>query len=363
MEPYHLPDGKVPSSWGIVPRACFEVFEAVQFRENNLNLDIEAKVYVSYVEIYGDEVNDLLRSRAPCGPSRVTAQRYVLDGSAEVPAASLTECLHLLNRGEKQKRKAFTAMNHRSSRAHSVLILRLEQHRRDTGATSSSRLFCVDLGGSEQVKKSLVSVTPEISSSSSSSSSEKDRLAETVYINLGLLALKRCVIALGKKTRAPYSESKLTMMLSPGLSGNGKTCVVVCGSQEERHAAETISAMKFGQVCRGISQTAWGTNTFVLKQLLENMDARIALCEENIRKRERWEVRHEERFREDGQVLETRQVTVVVGAENYRQELASLLRKKMELTGDSIHDLYADDEAIPVGFGDAHMYGMGSQRV
>lgn len=56
------------------------------------------------------------------------------------------------------------------------------------------------LGGSEQVKKSLVE---HKSGNISATGFEKgDRMREAIYINLGLLALKKCVDAIN--TRANY---------------------------------------------------------------------------------------------------------------------------------------------------------------
>lgn len=42
------------------------------------------QVTASYVEVFGDEVTDLLRSGAKCGHSKVAAQRYVLSGATGV---------------------------------------------------------------------------------------------------------------------------------------------------------------------------------------------------------------------------------------------------------------------------------------
>jgi kinesin family protein 5 len=84
----------------------------------------------------------------------VSAQRSVLDGSAEVPVTNINEVMRLLSIGEAQKRKAATAMNLRSSRAHTVFIVSLKQECFDTGKIINSKLFLADLGGCEQTKKS-----------------------------------------------------------------------------------------------------------------------------------------------------------------------------------------------------------------
>lgn len=67
------------------------------------------------------------------------------------------------------------------------------------------------------------------------------QMREAVNINLGLLALKKCIDALNRgQSHVPYQDSKLTMLLSPALGGNSKCSVVVCGSMEASDAKETV---------------------------------------------------------------------------------------------------------------------------
>jgi len=329
----HVKGEKMLPPFGVVPRSCHQIFDALDFRRRNLKIDIEAKLSISYIEVYGNDVTDLLRCGKPCGRNKVSAQRHVLDGSAEIPVKTLAEVMALLEKGEKQKRKASTAMNSRSSRAHSILIITLQQECKESKVCSTSHLFLADLGGSEQIKKSQ----PFNSNDFVCDKLEvvKDRLREAVYINLGLLALKRCVTALRTNTHVPYSDSKLTMILSSGLGGNSKTSLIVCGDQSERHDAETISTMMFGQTCRGILRIAY-YNTNMIHNLLGKLDQRISECETNIKKHERWESKKEKRFDESGRFLGTWETTTVVGAETLRKELAYLIQQKIELTGSDI---------------------------
>ena len=68
---------------GIVPRACEEIFACIrQRRAAGMRCDLT----VSYVEIFGDEVIDLLRGGCRVGHSKVAAQRYVLSGAAALHA-------------------------------------------------------------------------------------------------------------------------------------------------------------------------------------------------------------------------------------------------------------------------------------
>jgi hypothetical protein len=342
-------NGKIPDSFGIVPRSIREIFDALEYRKKNVGLKMKAEISISYIEIYGNEVSDLLQKGMVCGQSRVSAQRYVLDGSSEVPVSSAHETLALLDEGEKQKRKAATAINARSSRAHTLFIVTLRQHAEVTGVSSTSRLFLADLGGSEQIKRSQpfrcqgVDETDEVIT--------KQRVQEAVNINLGLLALKQCVEGLRKGAHVPYGDSKLTMMLSAGLGGDSKTSVIVCGAQEESHGPETISSMKFGQTCRGIYNTVT-TNANMLQTLLENINEKISACERNIRENERWEEVDDVRYDDDGNAIETRKKTIVTGADSDRKELNNLLKEKAALTGENIDDLLKGVQ----GFGDFNKY-------
>ncbi len=348
----------LPTSWGIVPRSVHEVFQAIEYRKKNIKLDFDVEIGISYIEVFGDSVTDLLQEGKSCGQSKVAAQRYVLDGSSEKIVTSVDDTFELLNVGEKQKRKAATAMNERSSRAHSIFIMRMTQTCKSTGVTFKNRLLLADLGGSEQLKKSQ---PLEISGNQEQNDyARKQRAREAVNINLGLLALKQCVGALNRKASfVPYTDSKLTMMLSTGLGGDSKTSIIVCGAQEQQHGNETIAAMKFGQICRGIYNTAKITNSHMIQELLEGINKKIADCEENIRKYERWEMKKQVHVLDDGRI-EERQVTVVTGAEKYRDELSQLVRQKVELTGDSVTSLYNKAEVVE-GFGNAHTYNMGKK--
>mmetsp|Transcript_57494 Transcript_57494/g.69163 ORF Transcript_57494/g.69163 Transcript_57494/m.69163 type:complete len:649 (+) Transcript_57494:153-2099(+) len=342
------------ASWGIIPRVCAEIFQAIDFRKENVAMGIGASLSLSYIEIYGNEVIDLLRNGSACGHSRVAASRYVLEGSAEVAIESIEDVLQLLNVGEKLKRKGATAMNQRSSRAHTVLILKLTQKSRTTGDKMTSRMFLADLGGSEKLKKSQILhdqsnfIVEKIihdgnaPQQSSQRENSKNQLQEAVYINLGLLALKNCAEALKYKRRhVPYADSKLTMMLSEGMGGNSRTTVLICGSQEADQTAETIDALKFGQSCGKISKTSTSSNIKMLCSLVKSIEKEISDCEEEIEKHERWEMKETTRIdpRAEGEArTETWNTYSLVGAELYRARLEELLKKQTELIGVRVDD-------------------------
>jgi kinesin family member 5 len=351
-------------SHGLVYRACDAIIHAIDSRRS---LGIEAELFVSYVEIYGDTVSDLLRNGQRCGHSKTASHQYVLSGAAEREVHVMDDIVTFLKIGEEQKRRAATAMNDRSTRAHGLFILHLKQRDLHSDVTISSKLFLADLGGSEQVKKSQVEpgksktypqLAPPLAAVGTDSQTQTsdedpstvtfstgfelgDRMRETVYINLGLLALKKCIEALNnRQPYVPYQDSKLTMLLSAGL-GNGKTSVIICSSSDCHHINETIATLRFGEKCSQI-EMAIRNNVTVLESMLLNIDTEIKELEQLIIKKERWEVveekRHDE-LAEEGTVeagqggIEKRYVTVLCGAEEERNRLDELIRQRAELTG------------------------------
>lgn len=363
---------------GIIPRACEEILSALKERRETNN--IHAVLKVSYVEIFGDQVSDLLQYGARCGQSKVAAQRYVLNGAAEHEIHELTDIFTVLRLGDAQKRRAATAMNDRSTRAHSLFILTLHQSRPDTAVTLRSRLFLADLGGSEQIKKSKVDpgVTRQGAGDNFSLGFELGKhMRETVNINLGLLALKKCVEALNNGSPyIPYQDSKLTMLLSEGLGGNSKTSIIVCSNLNPLHSQETISTLRFGENCAKIELSA-RNNATMLASVLADLDDQIRTMEAEILLKERWvmtERRRDDALAEEGTVemasgaTEVMKVAVVTGAEKERKALEKLLSQRAALIGSSaLMPDEVDDSSAPrkrvMGFGKeyAEVYGLGSK--
>jgi hypothetical protein len=260
----------------------------------------------------------------------------------------------ILRIGDAQKRRAATAMNDRSSRAHALFILTLTQTRLDSSApalsssagvqstTRTSRLFLADLGGSEQVKKSKVEaggLRVGIDDQFSLGFEMAQHMREAVYINLGLLALKKVIEALNNKfIHVPYHDSKLTMLLSAGLGGNCKTSVIVCANMDPEHATETVASLRFGERC-SLIETEARNNANLLAAVLRDLDRRISELEQKIKEKERWELREEQRtdeLAEEGTVeavlkIEVKKIYVPVGAEAERMEMEKLLKQRAKV--------------------------------
>ena len=333
-------DGPLGRHPGTVPRCCREIFKALT--ERRLTQGIQSAVTMSMVEIYGNEVSDLLNEGRAVAQNQAAAVKQVLEGSAQQPCRTLGDVQGLLERGEAAKRQAATAMNERSSRSHVVTILQARQTCSESGAEVRSRLFLVDLGGSEKLSQSRVDEGALTAGAVPWKEyyASRARLQEALNINLGLFSLQKVIAALNERQEAlragkpppfvPYYDSKLTQLLSCALGGNSKTLVCVCGSLSRDHGAETVQSLRFGERCAGLRTNASRAAARLLAEI-EALDTDIAEVEGLIEKNERWETR--KTLREDVDGVEVLHVTVPVGAEKHRQRLEVLLAQKATLLG------------------------------
>eukprot|EP00927_Polykrikos_kofoidii_P043828 TRINITY_DN37923_c0_g1_i1.p1 TRINITY_DN37923_c0_g1~~TRINITY_DN37923_c0_g1_i1.p1 ORF type:complete len:914 (+),score=171.20 TRINITY_DN37923_c0_g1_i1:70-2811(+) len=366
---------------GIVPRACDEVLGAAKrWRERGDTVQIG----VSYVEIFGSEISDLLREGCVVGQNmegrygavRATdrvGHRYVLDGQTQVFVETLAEVEALLRAGESVKRRAATAMNERSTRAHTIFVISLALHPMGTspGITAQprkSRFFFADLGGSEQLTKSqagcdVKAVVTVVGGEEQSRLSwneyyqHRQRIQETLNINKGLFSLKRVIEALHRRSRlskegtpqnllpyVPYQDSKLTMLLQEALGGSARTMIVVTATMDPGHAVESIQTLRFADTCAQVQKRREQDEAASVRVALGQVAAEIETLETAIVKKERWETRMVLRadvdtvagaFGEGAKVEREERVlqTVLVGAEEERTRLEHLLQRQAELQG------------------------------
>jgi len=191
----------------------------------------------------------------------------MLDGAEVAPVAKLTEALALLERGEERKHYAETAMNGRSSRAHTVFVMHISQANQATGTIVRSQLHLVDLAGCEQIKQSKV---------------VGKRKVEAVGINSSLLVLGKCITALVEaRSHVPYFESKLTLLLKGAFGGNSRTTAVITGSLDAEHADQTFQALAFGERCSMITNSAKFAVSSV-EAALGSIDQALVRCEKQM---------------------------------------------------------------------------------
>ncbi|XP_005593920.2 chromosome-associated kinesin KIF4A [Macaca fascicularis] len=224
---------------GVIPRVI-----QLLFKEIDKKSDFEFTLKVSYLEIYNEEILDLL-----C-PSREKAQINIREDPKEgIKIVGLTEktvlvaldTVSCLEQGNNSRTVASTAMNSQSSRSHAIFTISIEQRKKsDKNSSFRSKLHLVDLAGSERQKKTKA---------------EGDRLKEGININRGLLCLGNVISALGDDKKGgfvPYRDSKLTRLLQDSLGGNSHTLMIACVSPADSNLEETLNTLRYADRARKI---------------------------------------------------------------------------------------------------------------
>eukprot|EP00930_Biecheleria_cincta_P095582 TRINITY_DN87531_c0_g1_i1.p1 TRINITY_DN87531_c0_g1~~TRINITY_DN87531_c0_g1_i1.p1 ORF type:complete len:1020 (-),score=156.89 TRINITY_DN87531_c0_g1_i1:118-2943(-) len=227
---------------------------------------------VQMLEVYNEKIRDLLPAAGACDqktpevPCKVHVHPRLgvyVDGATDNPADNVEDCLRLVEAGRSKATVASTAMNHHSSRAHTIFRLFLERHGEDHTVVASEVYF-VDLAGRENEKTTKVT---------------GDHFIELTFINRSLMWLASCIQALGQKAnrarihsndqnddpasdalstsnRAKFRNSKLTLLLSNALTGNSKTSMIGTLSPARACLDESYSTLNFASTVKTIKVQA-----------------------------------------------------------------------------------------------------------
>ncbi|KAL6693764.1 P-loop containing nucleoside triphosphate hydrolase protein [Trichoderma pleuroticola] len=223
---------------GMIPRATHMIYDTVtKLKEKSWDYTLEG----SFVEVYNEELNDLLTPNERTAEGRLMRKLEIrhdeirkqttIMGCKSVRLNSADTVELMLEEAQKNRSVAATKANERSSRSHSIFILKLIGENSATGERCEGTLNLVDLAGSERLKHSQV---------------EGDRMKETQNINKSLSCLGDVIEALGRGSgHIPYRNSKLTHLLQYSLGGNSKTLMFVMVSPLETHLKETLTSLRF----------------------------------------------------------------------------------------------------------------------
>lgn len=231
---------------GLVPRVAQAMVEAL-----STDAFSEYSLHVSYLEIYNEELSDLLKSGERRLELKEAAGEVRCVGLSEVPVASAEEILELVRAAQDRRRVAETRINARSSRSHCIFTLKVRCRRRVLAGEvageleNSGRLHLVDLAGSECAGKA--------SSAEKTGAKATEEERERRNINQSLLTLGRVIAALRSgSSRVPYRDSKLTRLLQDALGGRCKTVLIATISPSLAAAEETISTLSYAEQAAGI---------------------------------------------------------------------------------------------------------------
>jgi len=221
---------------GMIPRATHMIYDTItKLQEKSWTYTMEG----SFVEVYNEELHDLLTpGRESDGRTKKLEIRHddarkqtAVLNCKTVALDSPDKVETMLRQAQSNRSVAATKANERSSRSHSVFILKLVGENSATNERCEGTLNLVDLAGSERLKHSQA---------------EGERMKETQSINKSLACLGDVIEALGRgSAHIPYRNSKLTHLLQYSLGGNSKTLMFVMVSPLEAHLKETITSLRF----------------------------------------------------------------------------------------------------------------------
>ncbi|OAY79180.1 Kinesin-like protein BC2, partial [Ananas comosus] len=278
------------NSGGIIPLVIETIFKKVEMMKDST----EFLIRVSFIEIFKEEVFDLLDSQSHAAlrtevgsvakmtaPSRAPIQiretangGITLAGVTEAEVRTKEEMASYLTRGSLSRATGSTNMNSQSSRSHAIFTICIEQKRISNNSSNGvvmsdvgddilfAKLHLVDLAGSERAKRT---------------GADGLRLKEGIHINRGLLALGNVISALGdeKKRKEGGHDS---------LGGNSKTVMIACISPADSNAEETINTLKYANRARNIQNKAVINRDPVTAEMqrmrsqLEHLQAELLFC-------------------------------------------------------------------------------------
>jgi len=155
-----------------------EIFKGLK----KLTIDRDYVVRVSFLEIYNENIKDLIMVSTDVLDLREDPIKGVqVSGLSEIEVHTPDEIFELLIYGNRNRTQEATGANETSSRSHAVLQIIVEYKEKDAGVKAEikiGKLSLIDLAGSERAAKT---------------GNKGMRMIEGANINRSLLALGNCI--------------------------------------------------------------------------------------------------------------------------------------------------------------------------
>nr|XP_060464896.1 kinesin-like protein KIF12 isoform X4 [Panthera onca] len=244
-----------PNLAGIMQRTFAWLLDRVR------HLGAPVTLRASYLEIYNEQVRDLLSLGAPRPlPVRWNkTQGFYVEQLRVVEFGSLGALMELMQMGLSRRRSSAHSLNQASSRSHALLTLYISRQTMppvDPGEPPVGGKLCfVDLAGSEKV---------------AATGSRGELMLEANSINRSLLALGHCISLLldpqRKQSHIPFRDSKLTKLLADSLGGHGVTLMVACVSPSVQCLPETLSTLRYASRAQRVTTRPQAPKSPMAKQ-------------------------------------------------------------------------------------------------
>lgn len=240
-----------PEEPGVLPCTVRDVFQNI-----TRDLDHDYSVWVSYLEIYNEQINDLLVPGSTGLKIKEDPRLGIsISGLKQQQVWSFDQVLILLNYGEEHRAYRETSIHEHSSRSHTLFKLFVESVRKQEGRLKYGALNLVDLAGSERLGEFEVR--------------GQEQMGETGHINKSLFVLANVInkLAEGRSQHIPYRDSKLTRVLSQALGGNSLTAIICTVSPAAMNFYQTLSTLRFATRAKTVQ------NAPIINEILDDATA------------------------------------------------------------------------------------------
>eukprot|EP00943_MAST-04B_sp_MAST-4B-sp1_P008021 g8021.t1 len=291
---------------GLVQLISNEVFDNIsQQSESNKNFLVRCR----YVEIYNENVFDLLNNRKKLGLKLEDGDSFVADGNKECFVKTFDDLKNVLRVGAKAKTMGVSNINEHSSRSHTIFSIIVESQDNDVsgktgdGETKDDSKAKADNDDTKKqntdekiFRVSTLNLVDLAGSESFSTKFGHTQQQETKSINKSLSALKTVVVSLSKNEKhIPYRNSCLTKLLKSSLGGNAETDIIITLHAGEEYRKESKYTIDFGSLAKkvvcAVKENVASNDDKVLirkyKAELEKIAEKLRIAEELAEKKSR----------------------------------------------------------------------------
>ncbi|KAG6428972.1 hypothetical protein SASPL_107011 [Salvia splendens] len=221
-------------------RAVRDILRLMHHTYRNLGFQL----FVSFFEIYGGKLYDLLGDRKKLCMREDGKQQVCIVGLQEYRVSDVEIVKDLIEKGNATRSTGTTGANEESSRSHAILQLTIKRSA-DGSETKPARvvgkLSFIDLAGSER--------------GADTTDNDKQTRMEGAEINKSLLALKECIRALDNdQGHIPFRGSKLTEVLRDSFVGNSRTVMISCVSPNAGSCEHTLNTLRYADRVKSLSK-------------------------------------------------------------------------------------------------------------
>ncbi|XP_004296844.1 PREDICTED: uncharacterized protein LOC101310597 [Fragaria vesca subsp. vesca] len=213
------------------------------------------KLWLSYFEIYGGKLFDLLSERKKLCMREDGRQQVCIVGLQEFEVSDVQIVKEYIERGNATRSTGSTGANEESSRSHAILQLVVKKH---TEVKDSRGRINIDVNeprsGKVVGKISFIDLAGSERGADTTDNDRQTRI-EGAEINKSLLALKECIRALDNdQIHIPFRGSKLTEVLRDSFVGNSRTVMISCISPNAGSCEHTLNTLRYADRVKSLSK-------------------------------------------------------------------------------------------------------------